>query len=110
MGLFKLLQKKSKFFYVNLGLLGLINAVWASALLLFINNKITGKQLPFVEEKYDWMIFGGLIVVSFIVARFFQAYMIKLTYELGNELNLSIFNKLRFTDYKEFQELGEEKV
>ncbi|MGG8495337.1 cyclic peptide export ABC transporter [Tenacibaculum sp. TC6] len=110
MGLFKLLQKKSKFFYFNLALLGIINAVWASALLLFINNKVTGEKLPFVNEEYDWAIFSALIVVSFVVARYFQAYMIKLTYELGNELNLSIFNKLRFTDYKEFQELGEDKV
>lgn len=110
MGLFKLLQKKSKFFYLNLGVLGLINALWASALLLFINNKITGEKLPFVPEQYDWIVYCGLIVFSFIVARYFQAYMIKLTYELGNELNLSIFNKLRFTSYKEFLDLGEEKA
>lgn len=110
MGLFKLLQKKSKFFYINLGILGLINAVWASALLLFINNKTTGEKLPFVEEQYDWIVYSSLIIISFTVARYFQAYMIKLTYELGNELNLSIFNKLRFTSYKEYQDLGEEKV
>jgi cyclic peptide transporter len=110
MGLFKLLQKNSKFFYLNLGVLGLINAVWSSALLLFINNKTTGEKLPFIEEQYDWMVYSALIVISFTVARLFQAYMIRLTYDLGNELNLSIFNKLRFTNYKEYQELGEEKV
>ncbi|WP_422090860.1 ATP-binding cassette domain-containing protein [Tenacibaculum ovolyticum] len=110
MGLFKLLQKRSKFFYFNLGILGLINAVWSSALLLFINNKTTGEKLPFVKEEYDWMLYSGLIIISFTVARLFQAYMIRLTYELGNELNLSIFNKLRFKNYKEYQELGEEKV
>lgn len=110
MGLFKLLQKKSKFFYLGLGFLALINAAWASALLMFINNKITGEKLPLVPEEYDWAIYGGLIIFSFIVARYFQAYMIKLTYELGNDLNLSIFNKLRFTNYKEYVNLGEEKV
>ncbi len=113
MGLFKLLQKKSKFFYVNLGVLGLINAVWSSALLLFINNKTTGEKLPFISEQnqqYDWIIYSALIIISFTVARLFQAYMIRLTYELGNELNLSIFDKLRFTSYKEYQKLGEEKV
>ena len=100
MGLFKLLQKRSKFFYVNLGVLGLINAVWSSALLLFINNKTTGEKLPFSSEQneqYDWVLYSGLIIISFTVARLFQAYMIRLTYELGNELNLSIFDKLRFT-------------
>ncbi|XLS27830.1 ATP-binding cassette domain-containing protein [Flavobacteriaceae bacterium M23B6Z8] len=109
MELFKLLQKKSKFFYLYLAMLGLINGVWASALLLFINNKIVGEPLPFIPE-YDWMVYVGLIIVSFTVARFFQAYMIKLTYGLGNELNLSIFDKLRFSSYQEFQKLGEDKV
>lgn len=110
MGLFKLLQKKSKFFYASLGFLGLINAVWGSALLLFINNKITGEKLPFVPEQYDWAVYSSLIVFSFLVARYFQAYMIRLTYELGHELNLSIFNKLRFTSYRGFLNLKEEKV
>ena len=109
MELFKLLQKKSKFFYLYLALLGLINGVWASALLLFINNKIAGEPLPFIPE-YDWMVYVGLIIVSFTVARYFQAYMIRLTYGLGNELNLAIFNKLRFSTYQEFEKLGEDKV
>lgn len=109
MELFKLLQKKSKFFYLYLAVLGLINGVWASALLLFINSKIVGEPLPFIPE-YDWMVYVGLIIVSFTVARFFQAYMIKLTYGLGNELNLSIFDKLRFSSFQEFQKLGEDKV
>lgn len=110
MDLFKLLQKKSKLFYIGLGFLGIINAMWASALLLFINTKVTGEKLPFVPEQYDWIVYVGLIVFSFTIARYFQAYMIKLTYELGNELNLSIFNKLRLKSYREFLNLGEEKV
>ncbi len=110
MELFKLLQKKSKLFYVNLGVLGIINGLWASALLLFINNKITGEELPYVSEQYDWIAYISLIVISFVVARYFQGYMIKITYDLGHELNLSVFNKLRFSTYTEFTDLGEEKV
>ncbi|WP_046746001.1 ATP-binding cassette domain-containing protein [Kordia zhangzhouensis] len=110
MNLFKLLYKKSKLFYIGLGFLGIVNALWASTLLLFINTKITGEALSFVSEKYDWLLYTGLIIFSFIVARYFQGYMIKLTYELGNELNLSIFNKLRLKSYTEFLNLGEEKV
>ncbi len=109
MELFKLLQKKSKFFFVHLVLLAIVNSIWAGALLLFINNKITGEKIPYVDE-YDWQTYIVLIVTSFIVAKSFQAYMIRLTYNLGNELNLSIFNKLRFSGYNEFLILGEEKV
>jgi cyclic peptide transporter len=109
MELFQLLQKKSKIFYLFLALLGLINVVWSSALLLIINNKITGQPLPFATE-YDWAIYGALIVVSYGIAKYFQSYMIKLTYELGNELGLSLFNKLRFSNYQDYLKLGEDKV
>ncbi|HVI46037.1 MAG TPA: cyclic peptide export ABC transporter [Chitinophaga sp.] len=109
MRLFSLLQKKSKLFYALLLLLGLINSVWSMALLMLINNKIANKPLPFVNG-YDWQIYVLLILVSYFTARAFQSYTIRLTYELGNDLGLSIFEKLRFADYEEYVALGEEKV
>ena len=109
MNFFNLFQSKSKFFFVYLGILGLIHSVWSSALLLLVNNKITDTPLPYADE-YDWLIYLVLIVVSFIVAAWFQSYMIKLTYNLGNELGLSIFDKLRFTNLQDYIKLGEEKV
>ena len=109
MELFQILQNKSKYFYALLLLLGLINSVWASSLLLLINHKINGEPLPFLGE-YDWLAYGVLIVAAFGMARFFQGYMIRLTYDLGNELGLGIFNKLRFTNYEDYLTLGEDRV
>lgn len=109
MNFFTLFQKKSKFFFLYLGILGIINSIWASALLLLINNKITDTPLPFFDE-YDWAIYAGLIVVSFSISLYVQSYMIKLTYNLGNEINLSLFNKLRFASYEDYLKLTEEKV
>ncbi|QJB31966.1 cyclic peptide export ABC transporter [Chitinophaga oryzae] len=109
MRLISLLQKKSKLFYILLLLLGLINSVWSMGLLLLINNRIAGTSLPFVQG-YDWQIYAGMILVSFFTARAFQSYTIRLTYELGNDLGLSVFDKLRFSDYEEYIKLGEEKV
>ncbi|NLR67570.1 cyclic peptide export ABC transporter [Chitinophaga varians] len=109
MRLISLLQKKSKLFYILLLLLGMINSVWSMGLLLLINSKIAGTDLPFVKG-YDWQIYVVMILVSFITARAFQSYTIRLTYELGNDLGLSIFEKLRFSDYEEYVKLGEEKV
>jgi len=96
-------------FYVLLLLLGLINSVWSTGLLLLINSRIAGTSLPFVQG-YDWQIYTVLILVSFFTARAFQSYTIRLTYELGNDLGLSVFEKLRFADYEEYIKLGEEKV
>lgn len=109
MNLLSLLQRKSKLFYVLLLLLGLVNSIWSSALLLLINSKVSGTPLPFVSG-YDWQIYVGLIIASFITSVYFQSYTIRLTYELGNDLGLSIFEKLRFTNYEEYVNLGEDKV
>ena len=109
MNFFALFQKKSKLFFVYLGILGIINSVWASALLLLINNKITNTPLPFFDQ-YDWIIYIGLIIVSFGISLYVQSYMIKLTYNLGNDINLSLFNKLRFASYEDYLKLTEEKV
>jgi cyclic peptide transporter len=109
MRLLSLLQKKSKLFYVLLLVLGLINSIWSMGLLLMINNRIAGTSLPFVQG-YDWQIYVVLILISFFTARAFQSYTIRLTYELGNDLGLSVFEKLRFADYEEYIKLGEEKV
>jgi len=109
MNFFSLMQNKSRWFFVYLGLFGVVNSIWASALLLFINNKVTGTPMPFFNE-YDWAAYGILIIVSFICSIKFQKYIITLTYNLGNELGLAIFNKLRFASYESFLKLGEEKV
>lgn len=109
MDIFKLFQKRSGFFYFSLLLLGMINALWSAILLLFINGKIAGDETPFLNN-YDWRIYAVLIVVSFFTSRYFQVYMIRLTYDLGNDLGLSIFQKLRFSNYEEYVALGEDKV
>jgi putative ATP-binding cassette transporter len=109
MNFFKLFQEKSKFFFVYLGLLGIINGLWGGALLFLINAKITNTALPFINNK-DWLVYILLIVLAFTSAALFQSYMIRLTSNFGNELGLGIFNKLRFTSFEEFEKLGEERV
>jgi len=109
MNFFNLFHNRSKFFFVYLGLLGVINGVWASALLLLINNKVTDTPLPYFDD-YDWVVYVVLIVVSFAIAASFQSYMIRLTYTFGNELGLSIYNKIRFTSFEDFKKLGEERI
>lgn len=106
---FNLFQSESKMFFPFLGLVGIINGLWASALLILINTKITNTKLPFFND-YDWLIYISLIVISFIIAASFQSFMIKLTHRFGAEMRLSIFNKLRFTGYEEWLKLGEQQL
>ena len=111
MKFFKLLNKKSNLFFVFLALLGLIDSVWITMLLAFIDTKITGEPLPIsIVEEYDAIFYAGAMVLSFIVSRYFQSHMVKLTCTFGTDLALSIFDKLRFTNYYEFQELGQDRI
>lgn len=107
--LFNLFQNKSKWFFPFLGFLGIVNGLWGSALLLLINNKITSTPLPFFNE-YDWVVYIVLIVVSFAIAASFQTYLIKLSHSFGIEMRLSIFEKVRFTKYEDYLELGEQRL
>ncbi len=108
---FKLLNKKSNTFFAFLVLLGLMDSVWVTTLIAFIDTKITGNPLPIsIVEEYDAAFYVFAMILSFIVSRYFQSHMVKLTCNFGTDLALSIFDKLRFTNYNEFQELGQDRV
>lgn len=109
MEIFKILQKKSKYFYFFLLVLGLTNALWNNALLLLINNKLTNQPLPFFEQ-YASCIFIILIIVSFVASRYFQIFMLKLTSDLSYEMGVQIFRKVRAATNEHFQKYGKEKI
>ncbi len=109
MELFKLLRRQSANIYAFILLLGVVNSIWTSSLLLLINNKINGVKLPFFDN-YDWVIYLTLIVTSFIVTKYFQSYLIKLSHDFGTRLSIEIFDKLRSTNYQDYLKLGENKI
>jgi cyclic peptide transporter len=109
MELFKLLRHQSVKIYALILLLGLVNSIWTSSLLLLINNKINGIKLPFFAQ-YDWVIYLGLILASYAVTKYFQSYLIRLSHDFGTTLSIEIFNKLRLTNYQDYLKLGENKI
>src|SRR5215216_3279174 len=108
MELFKLLRRQSANIYALILLLGVVNSIWTSSLLLLINNKINGVKLP-LFNNYDWVIYLTLIVASFIVTKYFQSYLIRLSHDFGTGLSIEIFDKLRSTNYQDYLKLGESK-
>lgn len=109
MEIFKILQKKSNFFYAFLIILGITNGLWNNALLLVINNRINNVPLPYFNQHVVW-VFVSLIVLSYLVSRYFSIYMLRLTMDLSYEMGLIVFDKLRFTSYEEFNRFGREKI
>jgi cyclic peptide transporter len=107
--LVNLFHTKSKWFLFGLGLLGCVNALWTGCLLVIINNKISGKALPYFDNYSDY-IYISLILVSLLFKYRFEAKMLKMNFNFSKEMLLSILDKLRNTSYKAYEEIKEERV
>lgn len=108
--LFKLLSKKSKFFYVALVMLGLMTAVLNLGLLIFINSTVNESKLPGFIGEWPGYSFLGLLIISFVLSNVFERYIIRLTNDIRFEMILVILDKLKDSTYQRFEKLGKEKV
>ncbi|GJM33268.1 MAG: ATP-binding protein [Saprospiraceae bacterium] len=109
MNILNILNKRSRFFYVFLAFFGIINSTMASSILYFINTKLVGNPLPFLDQ-YDLEIFAGILLFSLLVSYRFEMYMIGLTERIGVDMQKYIFEYLRYSDYERYLKLSEEKV
>lgn len=105
----KLIFKKSKYFIVLIVLLGIVNSVLNSGLLLFINKTINQEPIP-IFPNHSGLFFLGIILTSLLVSQRFQVYMIRLTNDILFEFEMSILQKLRYASFEDFEKLGKEKV
>jgi len=109
MEFFKLLFKRSKFFYISIALLGIINALLNIGLLLLINNAISGSH-AFAFRQYEWAGFLLLVLFSAICSRVFQVQMIKLTTQINFDFELNILQKVQRAAYPDVVKLGNERI
>ncbi len=109
MDFIKILFRRSKWIYVGLALLSIINGFLNMGLIAFINNSIAGIALP-IQSKYNWLVFVGVVVIAFFTNKVFQSYMIKLTTTINYEFEITILQKLRNASLQNFEKLGEERV
>ena len=87
----------------------IINSLWSSVLIVFINNKISGKTLPFFND-YDWLVYMFFIITSFIITFLFKGYMIKVALNFAKTITLEVINGLRLSSYESYLHLGEERI
>jgi cyclic peptide transporter len=109
MNLFKILQLRSKLFYLFLIFLGLISSVTNMGILLLINMTLGGVEVPYLNE-YKPLVFTGLLALSFFATRFFQNYVVTITNDILFDLELSIVQKVRNARFESFEKLGIEKI
>lgn len=89
--------------------LGLVNSVLISAILIFINSAVTGEPIPFFPE-YDWLIFIALLVTSLLITRKFQIYTIRLNNKILFDFELRILQKFRMTSFESFRKFGSPRI
>jgi cyclic peptide transporter len=109
MNISTILKKKSKWFYLMLVSMAILNSLWSSGILILINHAISNKPLQFFPE-YNWAFFIGIILISFVFSRYFQRYIIRLTSDVVYEFELSILEKVRDSAYEDLERYGVDKV
>ncbi|MBC9929261.1 cyclic peptide export ABC transporter [Chitinophaga qingshengii] len=108
MKLFRLFPGPPAKTMVIIVVLGLLNSAMSSGMLILINNRMSGKALPF--PGYEWLAYILLLVGILLVGRVFHAYMIKLSQNALYTVEVSLLQKIRAALFQDFEGLGEEKV
>ena len=109
MNLFQILRSKSKFFFIFLVLLAGVNSLLFSGLLIFINNTIAQKPLPFFQGS-EWLAFLLLLLFSIVINRIFQTYMIRLTSNILYDFEISILQRVRLASFQDYSKFGAQKI
>ncbi|MBL0743055.1 cyclic peptide export ABC transporter [Chryseolinea lacunae] len=109
MNIYNVFKSKSKIFYSFLVLLGIVNSITYTGLLILINNSISNHTL-FDNAKYNAPLFFGVIVISAICSKIFQYYVVKLTNDILFKFEMEVLEKLRHAEFEAFEQLGVEKV
>lgn len=104
-----ILRRKSRHFIVLLILLGVINSLLYSLLIILISTSISDQPLWYYDE-YRWQIFSGLVIISFFLSRLFQTYMLRITNDVLYEYEVSILRKVASISFEQFTKLGPERV
>ncbi|MCB9280797.1 MAG: cyclic peptide export ABC transporter [Lewinellaceae bacterium] len=109
MDIFKLFNK-SKTFFALIIVLGLVNSVMYSGLLIMINQGLrTGTAESWMDRHLAWL-FAGLMALSFFSRRYFQNHLIAFTNNILFDFELSLLDKVRFATFESFRKLGSQKV
>ena len=73
-------------------------------------NKAFGGKTPGFLNGSNYLLFIGLMAISFVVTALFQNYMVSSTNNIMFDLELSVIQKVRNASFEGFEALGSERV
>ncbi len=109
LSLVQMLQNRSRYFFVLLALLGVANGACQVCILYLINKTISFQPLPYFQE-YNYLLFFGVLAISFVLTLVFQRHLIRLANELAYEFTFQIFEKIREASVERIRSTGNEKI
>jgi cyclic peptide transporter len=86
-----------------------VNSTLFTGLLVLINQKVTDGQFMIFPE-HEEMLLGALLILSIIVNKICQTYVIKLTNSTAYSFEVQLLKHLRYLPFKAFEELGKQMV
>jgi cyclic peptide transporter len=89
--------------------LGIINSLLFSAILVIVNNVITGVPLPFFKGKEEY-VFSFVLVSSLLLNKIFQTNIVRLTRNIIFREETELLSRLRDADYQSFEKIGKERI
>lgn len=103
------LKSKSSLFYGALIALGIVNSFVYSGILVFINQTIAQKPVPYLAGL-EGPAFVIMLLASFFSNRLFRFYTVRLTNDILFEYETMILQKVKQASFSAFEKLGTEKV
>ena len=105
-----LLFKRSKWFYALLVFISIINGFLHITILYFLNQFVSQRPINGFFGGYDYIFYGAIILLSLILNRAFQKYLIHITRDVAFDFETTILKKIKTAKYESFTELGKERV
>lgn len=90
-------------------ILGVVNSLSYSGLLVIINSMVSNTPLEYFNE-YKWLLFVVFLLVSIIGSKLFQTILISRTNNTFFEIEVSILDKIKNTSFEAFEKIGSAKV
>lgn len=98
----------TKWTYFQLAILGVINSLWATFLIILLNRYVSSDN---PDDNYQSMaIYMMLFIASLFTSRYFQLMMIRLTSDSSFGFQSKIFQHLRYAGLQEFERLERERI
>lgn len=105
---YELIGKKERHFYLKTILMSTFNTLSFTLFLVIINLRVTNQD--FVDPTYDWAAYLSILLLSLILNRKYEIYLVQVTNNLIREIELRLITKIAASTMASFEKIGYERI